>query len=184
MILCTTLRRISEHGGCAEQLKRLRAAIKCIYGGKSVTSSERIAYSEIETLIGLEDALWLTRVESRFWPSWRKLAVRFATHVAPLSDDSALNVPVIIAERFAEDRAHYSQVVQARLIAESIALGTQSEPHASVAWAVFAALEGSPRAASWAALKAAGFAGRADEERRWQRETFRSIVGVPAEEVV
>jgi hypothetical protein len=181
--LYTTLRNIADHGTCSDQLHRLRNELRALYGER-LKSRERVAYSEIEELIGLEDALWLTRVEPKFWRSWRKLAVAFASHVFDLTTDARLNTPAIIADRFAQDDVRHSQIVQARLHAEAIALDTTAEPHASVAWALVAALEGSPRLASWAALKAAGFAGRADKERRWQREIFRAIVGVPAEEVV
>jgi hypothetical protein len=174
-LLYTSMERIAEHGACTEQLERLRYALRAIY--PSIRSRERVSYVEIAELIGLDDALWLTRVEHRYWRSWRRLAVMYAARVAPLADDARLKRAMATAEMFGCSDVSLAELREARIMAHEVASDGSVEPRASVGAAVLAGLSASPRVAAEHARRAARYLRREDEERCWQRKAFLGIVG-------
>jgi hypothetical protein len=173
--LYTTMQRIAEHGGCADQLERLRDVLRSIYPG--IRAREHVTYAEIADLLGLDDALWLVRVEHRYWRSWRRLAIAFAGHVAPLAKDERIARAMATAQMFAYGYVSMTELRAARIMAHEVASDGHVEPRASVGAAVLAGLSASPRVAAEHARRAARYLRREDDERCWQRQAFLGIVG-------
>ena len=143
----TTLNRIREHSPCASVWKKLLAHL-----GKTAADDEPLAFAEILTSNGLDDALWCLRAEPQHSKKWRLYAVRCARRrVQHLMKDARSLAALDVAERHANGSATDAELDAARDAAWD------------AAWdAARAAARAAARDAAWDAARAAAWAAARD----------------------
>ncbi|MHB1641801.1 MAG: hypothetical protein ACYCS8_03955 [Acidithiobacillus sp.] len=108
-MITTTLKRIRDHGPCAEGWQKLLKGL-----GKTQADDEPLQFSEILRINGLDDALWCCRAEPQHAKEWRLYAVWCARQVQHLMTDPRSLAALDVAERYASGEATAEELDAAR----------------------------------------------------------------------
>ena len=163
-MITTTLNRIRAHSPCQVGWEKLLNGL-----GKKKADDERLPFSRIVEINGINDALWCCRVEPQYEREWRLFAVACVRRIQHLMKDPRSIDALDVAERFANGEATDEELVAAG-------------DAAGAAWAASAAAGDAARGAWVAAGAAAGAAGAARAaEREWQTQEFIRVVNAEAQ---